>query len=292
MDSRFIINWSKLIHFIPYQIHHRPSHTVGAVAALRNIKNVISVARAVMEHTRHTMLVGDQATEFALAMGFKQENLTSKFSADLHSHWLKNNCQPNYWNPSTVAPDPTKFCGPYKPMIRHAPLNKIEKTQTRPEINRYNHDTIGVVTLDTAGRLASGTSTNGAKYKIPGRVGDSPITGAGSYVDQNVGGAAATGDGDIIMRYLVSYQTVEFIRQGMTPDQAAHHALSRILPRFPNASVAVVGLDVQSGEVGAACINVIGGFPYMVGKYDNSYLNVNNIKSNPEVEKKVIKCIN
>lgn len=242
------------------------------------MKNVIGVARAVLEHTKHTFLVGDQATEFAVAMGFTRENLTSDWSAQAHQEWRANSCQPNYW--TNVTPDPGRFCGPYKPVINSMQENK-KKEQPRPKIDQYNHDTIGVVVVDTEGRLASGTSTNGARNKIPGRVGDSPITGAGSFVDQEIGGAAATGDGDIIMRYLVSYQAVENLRQGMSPNDAAQNALGRILPKFPKASVAVVVLDARSGAYGAGCINVEGGFPFMVGAAPDQ-----------EVQKKVVQCLN
>lgn len=237
-----------------------PTHSVGSVAALRNVKNVIGVARAVLEHTDHTLLVGDQATAFAVQMGFTKENLTSKWSAEQHTKWLANHCQPNFWH--NVTPNASNSCGPYKP-LKVKEVTPIERKLH--QIDRYNHDTIGVVVIDSVGRIASGTSTNGAKFKIPGRVGDSPIAGAGSYCDQEIGGAAATGDGDIIMRYLVSYQAVENLRQSYSPNDAAEEALSRILKRFPNASVGLVVLDIRKQSYGAACINVEEGFPFMIG---------------------------
>ena len=117
---------------------------------------------------------------------------------------------------------------------------------------KLSHDTIGMLAIDRQGRIASGTSTNGATFKIPGRVGDSSITGAGSYVDQEVGGAAATGDGDILMRFLPSYATVENMRQGMDPSCAAGQALLRISKHYPEFSGAIVALKID-GSYGAAC---------------------------------------
>jgi isoaspartyl peptidase/L-asparaginase-like protein (Ntn-hydrolase superfamily) len=111
-----------------------------------------------------------------------------------------------------------------------------------------------MVVLDANGAMASGTSTNGARHKIPGRVGDAPITGSGSYVDQDVGGAAATGDGDVLMRFLPSLTTVEYMRSGMTPSSAAEYSLSKIASKYPNFEGGVVAMR-NTGEYGAACYN-------------------------------------
>lgn len=109
-----------------------------------------------------------------------------------------------------------------------------------------------MVAVDNEGNIASGTSTNGARFKIPGRVGDAPITGSGSYVDQTVGGAAATGDGDVLMRFLPSLMTVEYMRNGMTPSSAAAYSLKRIADYYPKFEGAIVAMKVN-GEFGAAC---------------------------------------
>ncbi len=109
-----------------------------------------------------------------------------------------------------------------------------------------------MVIIDSFGNIASGTSTNGARHKIPGRIGDSPITGSGSYVDQEVGGAAATGDGDVLMRFLPSLVAVEYMRNGLTPKIAADYSLQRIAKRYPEFSGAVVALNID-GAFGAAC---------------------------------------
>lgn len=131
------------------------------MAALRGVKNAIGVARAVLEHTEHTLLVGEQASQFAVQMGFSRQNLSSPFSERQFAEWRHGSCQPNYW--TDVTPDPRHSCGPYKPN-----QGLGDRFPGRPEVNEHNHDTIGVVALDHAGRLASGTSTNGMNHKIPG----------------------------------------------------------------------------------------------------------------------------
>lgn len=172
---------------------------VGAVADLRRIKNAIGVARAVMEHTEHTLLVGESASLFAENMGFVAEDLTTNKSVNIFSQWLKGNCQPNYRK--NVFPDPSTSCGPYKPK------GTFTQNKSANHANVHSHDTIGMIALDKDGHVAAGTSTNGLTHKVPGRVGDSPIIGAGAYADSSAGGAAATGDGDVMMRFLPRYLT-------------------------------------------------------------------------------------
>lgn len=133
-------------------------------------------------------------------------------------------------------------------MIKLKSNNFTNAVEERP----HGHDTIGMVVIDVNGRMACGTSTNGARHKIPGRVGDAPITGSGSYVDQEVGGAAATGDGDVLMRFLPSLTAVEYMRSGMTPSTAAAYSLKRIANLYPNFEGAVVAAKAN-GEFGAAC---------------------------------------
>lgn len=147
-----------------------------------------------MEHTDHTLLVGESASVFAENMGFIAEDLTTKKSVNIFSQWLKGNCQPNYRK--NVFPDPSESCGPYKPRAT------VRQNKRPQHANTRSHDTIGMVALDRNGHMAAGTSTNGLTHKVPGRVGDSPIIGAGAYADSSAGGAAATGDGDVMMRFL------------------------------------------------------------------------------------------
>lgn len=203
------------------------THDVGSVGCLKDIRSAISVARKVMETTKHTLLVGDDATNFAIQMGFTRQSSETNHSLDLWAQWKSANCQPNYRVPGTVIPNPSVSCGPYSPVPSIA--STVPRSGSRPTLNRYNHDTIGMIVVDAKGQIGCGTTTNGASHKIPGRVGDSPIVGAGCYVQKGVGGAAATGDGDIMMRFLPTYQVVQSMAAGMSPGDAATDALVRIV---------------------------------------------------------------
>ncbi|KAL0974316.1 hypothetical protein UPYG_G00218730 [Umbra pygmaea] len=228
---------------------------VGAVGDLRRIKNAIGVARAVMERTDHTLLVGESASQFAENMGFIAEDLTTNQSVNIYTEWLKDSCQPNYRK--NVSPDPSKYCGPYKPG------SQLKKR--RRLIDIHAHDTIGMIVIGQNGQIAAGTSTNGAKHKLPGRVGDSPVAGAGSYCDSTGGGAAGTGDGDIMMRFLPSYLAVELMRTGTEPSIACKTAISRIKIHYPEFFGALICANT-TGHYGAACNRVPGfsTFPFVV----------------------------
>ncbi|ERE87798.1 N(4)-(beta-N-acetylglucosaminyl)-L-asparaginase- like isoform 1 [Cricetulus griseus] len=218
---------------------------VGAVGDLRRIKNAIGVARRVLDHTTHTLLVGDSATNFAESMGFTVEDLSTTTSKSLHSEWASKNCQPNFWR--RVTPDPSKYCGPYKPS------GSLEwAISAHKQVDIHNHDTIGMVVIHKTGHVAAGTSTNGLKFKIPGRVGDSPIPGAGAYAEDMIGAAAATGDGDILMRFLPSYQAVEYMRRGDHPTTACQKVIAKIQKYFPKFFGAIICANVM-GSYGAAC---------------------------------------
>uniref|UniRef100_A0A8C5X2K1 Aspartylglucosaminidase n=1 Tax=Malurus cyaneus samueli TaxID=2593467 RepID=A0A8C5X2K1_9PASS len=223
----------------------------GAVAGLRRVKNAIGVARKVIEYTKHTLLVGESASLFAVRMGFPYEDLTTQKSLSLYSEWLNQSCQPNYWK--NVVPDSSKSCGPYK---RPEKVTYKEE-QTSSQRSVHNHDTIGMVVIGVNGTVASGTSTNGAVHKIPGRVGDSPIAGAGSYADSTAGGAAATGDGDVMMRFLPSYQAVEYMRMGTDPTVACQKVISRIKKYAPKFFGAIICANT-TGSYGAACNKIPG----------------------------------
>jgi len=202
----------------------------GSVAFLRDIENPISVARMVMEKTPHVMMVGDGAKKFALANGFKEkELLTDKSRAE----WEK-------WK--AEHPD----------AIKHW------------EINVENHDTIGLVAIDAQGNLSGACTTSGLAWKLPGRVGDSPIIGAGLYVDNEVGAASATGVGEAVIRAVGSFLVVELMRQGHSPQDACRLATERVISKNPNwkeFQVGFIALDKQ-GRVGGYCIQP--GFDYAV----------------------------
>ncbi|ETS74050.1 hypothetical protein PFICI_13916 [Pestalotiopsis fici W106-1] len=212
----------------------------GAVANLRRVRSAVGVARAVMEHTAHTLLAGDQATAFAVQNGFVEEDISTPDSRAACAEWRAAACQPNYR--VAVSPDASVSCGPYTPLQ----VDNTTSAQTQA-----SHDTISMIAIDASGAMAAATSTNGASHKVPGRVGDGPIVGSGSYVDGEVGGCGATGDGDIMMRFLPCYQAVESLRRGLTPQEAADDAVARMVRKFPTISSGIVVVDNQGRHGGA-----------------------------------------
>lgn len=237
----------------------------GAVAGLRRIKNAVSAARAVRDRTTHSLLAGDLATAFAVSNGMREEDLTTDATRERCKAWRENNCQPNYR--VNVTPDPKTSCGPYVTPAGPPPL------LTRAE-SQVSHDTISMIAIAADGTMAAATSTNGAGFKVPGRVGDGPIVGSGSYAgmclpllgfciiyhlctadtqrqDDEVGGCGATGDGDIMLRFLPCYQALENMRNGMTPKQAAADAVRRMVRKYPAVSSGIVVVN-NKGEHGGA----------------------------------------
>lgn len=235
------------------------NHEVGSVAGLRRVKNAIGVAKAVLQYTKHTLLVGDLATQFAVEMGFHEESLSTPSSIERWEKWKVGNCQPNFRK--NVSPDPSTSCGPYKPLVKQF-VKQSWTSRKELKFDEKNHDTIGMISIDAKDNLAVGTSTNGATWKVPGRVGDSPIVGSGGYAVNDVGAATATGDGDIMMRFLPSYQAVESMRLGHSPEEAAKDAISRITRVHPSFSGAILVANTK-GEHGAACVG-FPKFPYNV----------------------------
>uniref|UniRef100_A0A5B7BDE4 beta-aspartyl-peptidase n=1 Tax=Davidia involucrata TaxID=16924 RepID=A0A5B7BDE4_DAVIN len=231
---------------------------VGAVAAMRYVKDGIRTARLVMQHTKHTMLVGEQASGFAISMGLPgPTNLSSTESMEKWIKWKENGCQPNFRK--NVLP--IDSCGPYHPEEDTVDLsertcltaNLVGTIGSRSShVGRHNHDTISMTVIDKMGHIAVGTSTNGATFKIPGRVGDGPIAGSSAYADDEVGACGATGDGDIMMRFLPCYQVVESMRLGMEPKIAAKDAISRIARKYPEFVGAVFAVN-KNGVHSGAC---------------------------------------
>ncbi|KAL7785866.1 asparaginase-like protein [Trichoderma ceciliae] len=221
----------------------------GAVANLRRIKDAVGVARHVLDYTRHTLLAGDQARQFALENGFEEQDLSTDDSLEACRDWQSNNCQPNYR--LNVQPNALSSCGPYSPLLRPQARPHSHSHQHPDSQGQSSHDTLSLIGLHADGSMAACTTTNGASHKIPGRVGDGPIPGSGSYVDSTAGGCGATGDGDIMMRFLPCYQAVESMRRGMTPLQAAEDAVRRIAARHPDAKTGIVVVD-NKGEHAAA----------------------------------------
>ncbi|KAL5723944.1 N(4)-(beta-N-acetylglucosaminyl)-L-asparaginase [Ranunculus cassubicifolius] len=228
---------------------------VGAVAAMQYVKDGIKAAKLVMQHTEHTLLVGEKASKFAISMGLPgPTNLSSPESTEKWTRWRENGCQPNFWK--NVLP--TNSCGPYHPNNLHYSLegrcsigNLGTTMSTSSHISVQNHDTISMAVFDHMGHVAVGTSTNGATFKIPGRVGDGPIAGSSAYGDTDVGACGATGDGDIMMRFLPCYQVVESMRLGMEPKLAAKDAIMRITRKYPDFVGAVFAVNKKGVHAGA-----------------------------------------
>ncbi len=202
----------------------------GSVAFLQDIVHPISVARKVMEKTPHIMLVGKGAKQFALEQGFKEQNLLTPEAEKAYKEWLK-------------------------------------KSEYKPVINIENHDTISMLAIDDNGNLSGACTTSGAAWKLHGRVGDSPIIGAGLFLDNEVGGAAATGLGEAVIRTSGSAMVVELMRQGKSPYEACKEITERIYklhknqPEFDYLQVGFIALNKQ-GEYGAYCLR--SGFNYAV----------------------------
>lgn len=229
---------------------------MGAVAGLRNIKDATKVARDVLRLTKHSLLAGSSATDFAVKLGYPFESLTSDFSQQIHEEWVANNCTPNFWS------DPTKVTCPLSNSSNTISHQMNANMARALQVDEHNHDTIGQIALQADGRMAVGMSSNGARHKIAGRVGDAPIPGAGGYVDDEVGACVATGDGDVMMRYNPSFLGVELMRAGIDPQQAANTAIERIALKNKEFSGAIVCLS-NSGVHAAACQG-FQGFSYSV----------------------------
>lgn len=199
----------------------------GAVVYMQNVTHAVSVARKVMEDTPHVMLAGVGAEQFAYEKGFPKEKLLTEKSK---SEWLE-----------------------WKKDSKYAPVINIE-----------NHDTIGMLAIDEKGNISGACTTSGMAYKMSGRVGDSPIIGSGLFVDNEIGGATATGQGEEIVKTVGSFLVVELMRQGLTPQGACEEAVNRIIknnPNYKDIQVGYIALN-KKGETGGYCIHP--GFSYRV----------------------------
>lgn len=219
----------------------------GSVAFLERIKHPISVARRVMEKTPHVMLVGSGAQQFAVAEGFPLEE--QKLSADAqktYDEWLKK----SEYKP-VINIENSKDHGPFAP--------------AHLENGEWNHDTIGMVAMDANGNLSGSCTTSGMGFKMRGRVGDSPIIGAGLFVDNEVGACTATGQGEDVIRISGSHTVVELMRQGLRPGDACKKAIERIIKikkgKAKDIQVAFIAIN-KKGEVGAFAIQK--GFSYAI----------------------------
>ena len=185
-------------------VMHGPTHNAGAVAGLKHIKTPSKVAKLVMKRTDHALLIGEGALKFAKAHGFKEENLLTDKARQRWLEWKEKLSGRDDWFPPEEEAD-----------------------QEIREVLTY-HGTINCCVLDANGDLAGVTTTSGLSYKIPGRVGDSPIIGAGLYVENEVGAAGSTGRGEANILNCGSFTVVEFMRQGLSPEEACLKTLERI----------------------------------------------------------------
>ena len=221
-----------------------PNGDAGAVAYLKNILHPISVARKVMEKTPHVMLSGDGAYKFAIDQGFEHTNLLTENAKKKFEEWQASG--------KTYA----------------------------PQANWENHDTIGLLAIDKNGDIAGACTTSGMAFKHPGRVGDSPIIGAGLFVDNEIGGATATGEGEAVMKTLGSFLIVELMRQGYSPQQACEEAVNRIVAKVklhPHFQIGYIALN-KVGETGAYAYRP--GFQYALHQDGSNILhNTNSVKN-------------
>ena len=218
----------------------------GSVAFLERIKHPISVARRVMEKTPHVMLVGSGAQQFAVAEGFPlEEQKLSDDAQKSYEQWLKK----SEYKPVINIENAKKEHGPFAP--------------AQLENGDWNHDTIGMVAMDAKGNLSGSCTTSGMGFKMRGRLGDSPIIGAGLFVDNEVGAVTSTGQGEDVIRICGSHTVVEFMRQGLSPELACKKAVERIMKvkgeKAKEIQVAFLALN-KKGEVGAYAIHK--GFSY------------------------------
>ena len=220
---------------------HGPTHNAGAVAAIRNIRNPSKVARLVMERTDHVLIVGEGALRFARKHGFEEENLLTDEARKIWLEWKESLSDKDDWFP------------PHEKEKNHSAL-----------VNERITGTINCNAIDLKGNLSGVTTTSGLSYKIPGRVGDSPIIGAGLYVDNEVGACGSTGRGEENLKNLSSFMVVEYMRMGQSPQEAClsvchrivNHAKARFLKDengIPNFNVKFYALN-KRGEFGSAAI--------------------------------------
>ncbi|HKU21961.1 MAG TPA: N(4)-(beta-N-acetylglucosaminyl)-L-asparaginase [Terriglobales bacterium] len=228
---------------------HGPSQRAGAVGGVHDIKNVSLLARAVMEHTGHVMLVGDNATKFGLEVGFPRENLLTEPARKMWLLWKESNSDRDWWGP---GPDDPRWHVPEEEQPTHTSeywqrrLGKLEALATRlgisPELRQQAirnvfyppTGTIHCSVLSAQGEMAGTTTTSGLAWKVPGRVGDSPIIGAGCYTDQEVGSAGATGSGEENIKVCGAKSIIENMRHGMSPQEAGMDVLRRIAHNYKN----------------------------------------------------------
>ena len=226
---------------------HGPSRRAGSVGAVHDIKNVAALAKTVMEHTGHVMLVGEGATRFGLAMGFPKDNLLTERSRKIWMLWKETHSNQDWWGPGLADPN-WKPPAPMGSALQGQPVRVQKMYAIAADLGIAEQDrmdavhkvlnpptgTINCSVLNEKGEMSSVTTTSGLAWKIPGRCGDSPIIGAGCYCDQEVGAAGATGSGEENIKVAGAHTIVENMRRGMSPEEAGMDALRRIARNYNN----------------------------------------------------------
>jgi N4-(beta-N-acetylglucosaminyl)-L-asparaginase len=223
---------------------HGPTRRAGSVGGVRNIKNVSLVAKAVMEHTGHVMLVGEGAERFAVAQGFPRENLLTERSRKIWLLWKEYHSTDDWWGPGLAdphwqPPETKPQAELWRERIRRlhdmAAELGIEPEFRRAAVRSVLFPPTGTIhcsALNEKGEISGCTTTSGLAWKLPGRVGDSPIIGAGCYTDEDVGSAGATGSGEENIKVAGAHTIVENMRRGMSPLEAGTDALKRIVRNY------------------------------------------------------------
>lgn len=228
---------------------HGPTRRAGSVGGVRNIKNVALVSKAVMEHTGHVMLVGEGAERFAVAVGFPRENLLTERSRKIWLLWKEFHSNDDWWGPGIADPhwqppaaEPSKdkpqaeiWRGRVEQMQARAAGLGIEPELQLAAVRKVLFPPTGTIhcsALNDKGEISGCTTTSGLAFKLPGRVGDSPIIAAGCYTDQDVGSAGATGSGEENIKVAGAHTIVENMRHGMSPQEAGMDALKRIVRNY------------------------------------------------------------
>ncbi len=223
---------------------HGPTRRAGSVGGVRNIKNVSLVSKAVMDHTGHVMLVGEGAERFAVAVGFPRENLLTEHSRKIWLLWKEFHSNEDWWGPGLAdphwrAPDAEPQAALFKKLVEQLQARAADlgiPPEMRMEAIRKvlfpPTGTIHCSALNEKGEISGCTTTSGLAYKLPGRVGDSPIIAAGCYTDQDVGSAGATGSGEENIKVAGAHTIVENMRHGMPPQEAGMDALKRIVRNY------------------------------------------------------------
>ncbi|MBC8165968.1 MAG: N(4)-(beta-N-acetylglucosaminyl)-L-asparaginase [Bryobacteraceae bacterium] len=230
-------------------VMHGPTRRAGSVASVQNIKNPSKLAKLVMEQTDHVMIVGHGALEFAKAWGFKEENLLTEKSRLAWLVWkqsLRDGESHNNWTDGLDAPEGGAKPGVPSAILHHFPHTDPEMLEWAYEVARKPlTGTINCLGLNRKGEMSGVTTTSGLAWKLAGRVGDSPIIGAGLYVDQEVGGAGSTGRGEENIRICGAHTIVENMRHGMSPKDACLDALKRVARNYNNDEKKLAQFDIN-----------------------------------------------